>query len=123
MSEDQRGAERRRFTRVLFDSTVRISDARGTWSGKLVDISMKGVLCEVPTDWPGQVGERFTILLSLDEADAQITMQGRIAHVENQRVGLAWEQIDLDSFTHLKRLLQLNLENEAQLLRELEELG
>jgi hypothetical protein len=72
----------------------------------------------------GRVGEGFTILLSLDEAaDAQITMQGRIAHMENQRVGLAWEHIDLDSFTHLKRLLQLNLENEAQLLRELEELG
>jgi hypothetical protein len=38
-------------------------------------------------------------------------------------VGFAWERIDIDSFTHLKRLLQLNLEDEAQLMRELHELG
>jgi hypothetical protein len=121
--EKQQG-ERRRFTRIHFACEVRLSNAQGIWSGELVDISLKGLLIQVPPDWPGEVGQPFSIELRLgEEGDAVIKTKSRIVHQHEQWVGFAWERIDIDSFTHLKRLLQLNLEDEAQFMRELHELG
>jgi PilZ domain len=116
-------AERRRFTRIALESKVRITSLDGIWWGDLIDISLKGLLVRVSAGWPGKTGDRYTVQLQLDEGDTIIQMEGRVIHREGERLGFGCESIDLDSFSHLKRLLQLNLEDEAQLLRELEELG
>jgi hypothetical protein len=46
-------------------------------------------------------------------------MQGVITHVEGLYIGLACRNIDLDSVTHLRRLVELNLGDVALLEREL----
>ena len=115
--------ERRRFTRIALACRVRITSANGIWWGELIDVSLKGLLVRVAAGWPGRAGDHCTVQLQLDEGETVIQMEGRVIHHAGERIGFGWESIDLDSFSHLKRLLQLNLEDEAQLLRELEELG
>ena len=51
--------------------------------------------------------------------DARIAMQMRVVHVEGKRVGLRCEHIDLDSITHLRKLVEMNCGDSAQLEREL----
>jgi hypothetical protein len=51
-----------------------------------------------------------------------ITMGVRVAHVNDRTAGLRCIEIDLDSLTHLRRLLELNLGDSALLCRELEHL-
>jgi hypothetical protein len=46
-------------------------------------------------------------------------MQTRVAHVEGPQAGLLCISIDIDSVTHLRRLLELNLGDPALLEREL----
>jgi len=46
-----------------------------------------------------------------------------VAHVEGGRVGLRRTHIDIESVTHLRRLVELNLGDPALLERELHELG
>jgi hypothetical protein len=123
MPEGEESDERRRFARVPFDAHVRISDARGIWRGTLLDVSLKGTLVELPADWPGQIGDPARLEIRLGDGSVGITMEARLAHLDGRRGGFARTSTDLESFTALRRLLELNLGDEAALMRELSELG
>jgi len=49
-------------------------------------------------------------------------MTASVAHIDPTRIGFICEHIDLDSITHLKRLVELNLGDEELLHRELSSL-
>jgi hypothetical protein len=115
--------ERRRFSRIPFGTQVRISDPRGIWQATLVDVSLKGALVDVPADWAGGIGDPVRLQIRLGEGSLSITMETRVAHLHGRRAGLACTRTDLESFTTLRRLMELNLGDEERLLREFEELG
>lgn len=108
--------ERRKFWRAAFNAPVKLSAEGHDVDATLDDISLKGALLEVPPGWHGKIGERCHLILRLgaDQA-ARIAMWGRVNHIEAQKVGMSCESIDLDSITHLRRLVELNL-GDAQLL-------
>lgn len=114
--------EQRRFTRVPFDAkAVLVKDGR-EWPCDLIDLSLKGALIHKPTTWSGQAGEDYQLTLMLNE-DVSIRMDVSVAHVEDNHVGLYCKDIDLDSITHLRRLVELNLGDAGLLERELMALG
>lgn len=124
MSETTNTGERRRFQRILFDAPVhiRIGDAR--YPSLLIDISFKGGLIQTPQTWPmGSMGADASLLIELDAEDCVIRMDGQIAHEEAQHIGFHCTHIDMDSVTHLRRLVELNLGDPQSLERELEALG
>ena len=45
-----------------------------------------------------------------------------MAHLEGNRTGIACDHIDVDSASHLRRIVELNTGNEALLEREIEAL-
>lgn len=112
-------AEHRRFTRVPFQASVRLRGSDGDKQGKLLDISLKGILIARPLDWSARIGEPVEVEITLADSDVMIRMQASLAHLEAERAGFTCHHIDLDSASHLRRLIELNLGNEAQLQREL----
>ncbi|BCO33231.1 hypothetical protein TspCOW1_33340 [Thiohalobacter sp. COW1] len=114
--------QRRRFTRIPFDADARLSAGDRQWPVELLDISLKGALIARPDDWDGRTEGPFRLELRLGE-DAVIAMDVSVAHQEEDRLGLRCEDIDLDSITHLRRLVELNLGNPDLLERELASLG
>lgn len=112
---------RRQFWRAAFDSTVRLTTDHGTVDAHLVDISLKGALLEVPGNWHGRIGDPCHIKLHLAEG-VVIAMWGQVAHIAGQHVGVRGESLDLDSITHLRRLVELNSGDSALLERELQSL-
>jgi hypothetical protein len=88
----------------------------------LLDISLKGVLVEPPSSEYADKDALYTIELVLSE-DAAIKMQAKISHIDANCWGLAWENIELDGLTHLRRLLELNMKDPDEMHRELAELG
>jgi hypothetical protein len=114
--------ERRRFQRFTFEGTVRLYSGTAMWETKLVDISLKGVLIERPVEWSGKIGGGYRMDLRINNS-VIISMGVSIAHIMPHRLGCRWEKIDLDSFSQLKRLIELNLGDPALLNRELSALG
>ncbi len=110
--------ERRQFWRAHFHSQVRLEVAGQVIKADILDISLKGALIEMPDGWAGNLGERFQLQLDLAAA-AKISMNTTVAHIEDRRVGLHCNSIDLDSVTHLRRLIELNSGDPDQLDREL----
>jgi hypothetical protein len=112
--------ERRRFWRTTFRAPVKLVNDTSAVDAMLDDISLKGALLEVPADWGGKIGDHCHLKLRLGgDAEMKIIMWGRVTHVDGSKVGLLCESIDLDSITHLRRLVELNAGDPALLEREL----
>ena len=111
--------DHRRFTRFPFQASVRLHDRHGARQGELLDISLKGVLTNRPPEWPAEIGESVDIEIALTDSEVVIRMQTTLAHLEAGRAGFTCLHIDLDSASHLRRLIELNLGNETRLQREL----
>lgn len=110
--------KRRQFSRIAFDTGVVLQTVSGKHPCKLVDISLKGALVERLAPWHEGVGEACSLVVQLSD-DTTIRMAGDVAHVEAGRLGLRCCDIDLDSITALRRLVELNLGDEAALNREI----
>ena len=125
MSEDNTGSERRRFSRIPFDAGVVVERGGKTWQAQVIDISLTGLLITIPDGWQGQAGEEYVIDIVFQGGGEIIGTKSVVSHVEPalNQVGFHIEEIDLAGISHLRRLVELNLGDEALLNRELSALG
>jgi len=116
--------ERRKYSRIPFEGKVLLTnESGGCWHSILQDLSLKGALIERPDDWDGDPGEHFTLEILFVDSGALIKMDACVAHTTRKRAGFRIINIDLESVTHLKRLMELNLGDNDLLHRELLSLG
>jgi len=117
--------EKRLFSRVPFDcDDTMVTAGDSTWQTQLVDICLNGALLVRPEDWNPAIGSECKVEIRLSGGDATITMmQASVAHCHDDKVGVRSEAMDLDSISHLRRLVELNLGDPELVHRELAELG
>ncbi|MDR9753058.1 PilZ domain-containing protein [Pseudomonas sp. SZMC_28357] len=111
-------AERRRFKRIAFDARTELSQGEYIWPVKLIDLSLKGLLIERPEPWLGDPAEDFFVDIHLSD-DIDITMDVHLTHEDHGQLGFVCRHISLESIQRLRRLIELNLGDEAELEREL----
>lgn len=114
--------ERRQFWRAAFHAPAALVLDSAPSTVEVLDLSLKGALLELPAGLEPAVGQCCELQLSL-AADVRISMHASIAHLAGRRAGLRCAEIDLDSVTHLRRLVELNSGDPGQLERELALLG
>ena len=111
--------ERRHFVRVSFDAPALLTTSTDAFSVHVLDLSLKGALIRLPADAALSDGAICQLHLELAATSDQISMEARVTHVEGGNAGLLCQVIDLDSVTHLRRLVELNLGDPQLLEREL----
>lgn len=122
MSDHQREHhERRRFKRIAFDAPTELVQGTRSWPVTLLDLSLKGLLIEVPDPWDADPEQLFDAVVRLSP-EAVVTMQVELRHVEECQLGFICEYIDLTSLEHLCRLIELNLADRTELEREFHQL-
>ncbi|MBD9485341.1 PilZ domain-containing protein [Pseudomonas sp. PDM14] len=114
--------ERRRFQRIAFDAATELTQGERRWTVELHDVSLKGLLVKRPAGWNGDPDQPFNALINLD-ADTRLQMEVVLTRTRNDLLGFVCRHIDLDSISHLRRLVELNLGDESLLERELAALG
>lgn len=116
--EQKEHDERRKHIRVHFKTRILLCadgieiDAEG--SSK--DLSMKGVFITTDKHLPLGTACDVKILLSGGIKDLELTMEATVARVEPTGIGLAFDSIDLDSFTHLKNIVLYNSDGDARII-------
>lgn len=113
--------DRRQYARIPFHGVASLQ-LRSALTGlrvKVMDLSLNGALLEVPEHVELFLGQTGTLNLQLGPAGNNICMVVELAYVRGQRVGCQCRNIDLESVTHLRRLVSMNLGDAALLQREL----
>jgi len=121
-SSDQADRPQRRFTRIPFEVPVTLRCADYSWESELVDISLHGALIKAPASLHDPSERQYQLSIHLDGGNS-ICMDVVVAHQEDNELGLRCIDIDVDSITHLRRLIELNLGEPELLERELSALG
>ncbi|GEM_PF-16714 len=118
MNETPPHTEQRKFSRIPFDVsvTLHLDDAR--WETTLTDISLHGALILTPERFEPVMDAQYQLEIHL-EGGPDITMETHVAHQEAGHTGMRCDDIDVDSITHLRRLVELNLGDPKLLEREL----
>jgi len=110
--------EKRRFHRISFDAGCELHCRDSVWLSEVLDISLKGILVKRPENWDVQLKEPCEVVILLGDHETGIVMAVELRHIENHRLGFKCQYIDLESASHLKRLVELNLGDQALLERE-----
>jgi hypothetical protein len=114
--------ERRRFRRFPIAGSVRLYSGTQMWQTELIDLSLRGVLVAIPEEWSGSTGSRYRLDCRL-EGGLIIGMGVELVRRHSTALAFSCQKIDLDSFTRLKRFIELNVGNVDVLNRELAVLG
>ncbi|MCP9339447.1 PilZ domain-containing protein [Stutzerimonas xanthomarina] len=119
---NETSSDRRRFQRFEFDAETELMQGQRRWPVQLHDLSLRGLLVHRPADWDADPAQPFEARIRLAD-DAEVRMEVEMTHGEGELVGMVCRHIDVDSISHLRRLVELNLGDEALLERELAALG
>lgn len=111
--------ERRQYSRIAFHAPAQLILGERHIDVVVLDLSLKGALIRLPADTAVDADAPCVLQLCLDDMGDEIRMEAKISHVNEGYAGLACQSIDLDSVTHLRRLVELNLGSEELLQREL----
>jgi PilZ domain len=102
------GPEDRRFTRIPFETEVKVcwGDTVVT-STRVRDISLGGIF--VLTDGPLPIGLQCVVTIELKGPATllKIQVEGEVIRVEEDGAGLTFTKIDADSLVHLRHLMKI----------------
>ncbi len=117
---------KRRFQRIPFDAQVRLKltnkSTESIITGLLNDISLKGALIAVADSMPAlNVGQTGELTIIPDQGDIQMVLTVEVAYqlTDSLLYGFNVLSFDVDSASHLRRLIEVNLGDESSLKREL----
>jgi len=119
-------SEKRKFSRITFAGKCSLNETLSgplkIWQTKVFDISLKGALVECPDFWNYPTNSAVILNLGLDGSDIILQCDGEVCHQESGRLGIKFLTLSLDTISHLKRLIQLNLGDDESLNREISQL-
>lgn len=121
-SSAQEETERRRFTRISFDANTELIQGDKRWSVQLMDISLHGVLLKEPGDLQANMGEEFMVVVHLAGHEIELHLPVHLVRIHPPYLGMECKAMELESISHLRRLVELNLGDPELLDRELEQL-
>ena len=105
--------EKRKMSRVPFQVRARIErENQQPVTGSVENVSLNGLLVKLPESASFLEEEEVEVTIDLAEkqsTDLHIHVMGKIVRTEvDGYIGLTVDQIDLDSFVHLKNILAYN---------------
>lgn len=114
--------ERRHFTRIFYLTAASLVQGQRQWPTQLIDVSLQGALLLRPEAWSGSDDKEYELSFVLSGSDIVIRMLVELTHEASKKLGFYCHHIDIDSASHLKRMIELNVGEEQLLYRELEQL-
>lgn len=120
MSNTDNSGERRQFTRIHFDADTVLLFQHKRFHVQLADISLNGMLILAESPLPMAISD--TALVEVELGELKLEFPAHLMHHEQSHYGFRMDNLDIDTMTHLRRLVELNLGDEALFERELEQL-
>ncbi|QUM76510.1 PilZ domain-containing protein [Moritella sp. 24] len=114
--------DNRQFQRVLFNHDASLTCNGHQWTTNVIDLSLRGLSCTKPRNVVFNINQLMTLSIKLNQEQV-IIMEAMLIHNEKHTLGMRCTRIDINSISELRRLVQLNLADEALLHRDIKHLA
>ena len=111
--------ERRKFIRVKFLTQVEVIYFDNSYKAELLDISLNGALIHPKNEIPMGLGNTCDLKIGLAAKDLTLDFKVELVHLNGDKFGLKFLTQDIDTMTHLRRLLELNVSDHDRITHEL----
>ena len=111
--------EQRNFSRIKFQAHTKIEIKGHPYGGELLDISLNGALISSGTKLPLTLNNDALIKVFLPSSSISMNFSARLTHLDGDHYGFKFTSYDAESMTHLRRLLEFNLDDQSQVINEL----
>jgi PilZ domain len=110
--------EKRALTRVAFDIDATITYQEHTFSGKVNNLSLKGMFILTTEKVKLQDTIQVIIHLAGETSELEINLTGTVVRITDEGIGVQFEKVDLDSFIHLRNIVAYNSGDEDKVMDE-----
>lgn len=111
--------EHRRFNRADFHTNGYYTIGPKDIDFKIINISLNGILLEPERQEDINLNDLVPLIVKLSSSEIEIKTKAKLLHKESRHLGFRFEEIDLESMIHLRRLVELNSDNADQIANEL----
>jgi len=111
--------ERRKFSRISFEGICQIESENASCEANLLDISLKGALVRTNQKIFIADGETCHIKIVFPSSDIELYFKAEKKHTFKDRIGFRFSETDVDTFTHLRKIIEFNLGDPERVLEEL----
>ncbi len=110
--------EHRRFNRADMH-TKGFFEYNGKIDFIITNVSLNGVLVEI--EEPVEIEDKtdVSLIIQLSSSNLKIKTKSRLLHREDHHLGFRFEEIDVESMIHLRRLVELNSQTPDEIAEEL----
>ncbi len=115
-------SDRRHYQRVNFEMPAKISDGSRTFECEVIDLSIHGVLLKTDESVDSSNETLYELNIPLSDDSHTIRMSLKLTHQHPKGLGFVCENIDVDSITHLRKVIELNCGDSSILDRDFETL-
>ena len=114
---DSNKDNRRKYSRVGFATRIEIilkADGKQViLDANSKDLSLKGLFVETDQQFPLKTRCEVNIHLSGGIDDIKLAIQGCIVRQTESGIGIVFESMDVDTYTHLKNIVRYNSGDES----------
>lgn len=115
--------EHRRFNRADYHTKGYLKLQDGDVHFGIINISLQGILVEPDSTDLCTQNMEVPLIIQLSSSDIEIKTRAKLLHMEGNHLGFRFEEIDVESMIHLRRLVELNSDSADQIAGELSFLG
>lgn len=101
-------SNKRQFSRIEFEAETHLIRGGQRLKARLVDISLKGALIAFDKPMPFRHMERCALTVQLSGSTVELHFEAEVVHIDMERIGVRFVSLDLESFTHLRGILEAN---------------
>jgi c-di-GMP-binding flagellar brake protein YcgR len=113
--------EKRNFLRTNYLSRAEIRLNEEVVSGEIINLSLNGAMVKTNGIHKLNMYERIEIemFLTNEETDIKINSSGVVVRLEKDEIGIRFETMDLNSFTHLRNIIAYNTGEYDKIMEEM----
>ena len=109
----------RKFSRVRFRVNATVRTAERQFQGSVENLSMNGMFLVTGEQLSMGEAVEITIQLTGSEPEIAVNLSGRACRLTEDGIGFTFEQIELDSYTHLKNIISYNMKDSEKVMEEI----
>lgn len=109
----------RKFSRVPFQVLATVSAGGRSFKGQVENLSMNGLFLLTGERLPLGEPVEIELLLAGVTPELKIACSGHVSRLQDNGIGLQFEKVDLDSYTHLKNIIAYNTADPDKVMDEI----